>query len=122
MSGALSVLQKLIKMKDVLLDNTQAPIFAMWKDGSAIYPKKAACKLWRKDGAFDSKFEGLASQKIGYFRWDCSRKLSINVYPDQTEKTFAGLRIEAYDESGRPVVYDALGETIRDDVTGEVSL
>lgn len=43
MSGAPSILLKVIMMKDALLDNTQTPIVAMWKDGSVIFPNKGLC-------------------------------------------------------------------------------
>lgn len=39
-SSAPSVLQKIIVMKDALLDSIQTPVFAMWKDGSVAFPNR----------------------------------------------------------------------------------
>ncbi len=40
LTGTPSILQKIIMMKDALLDNTETPILAMWKDGSVTLPNK----------------------------------------------------------------------------------
>jgi hypothetical protein len=40
LSSAPSYLQKAIMMKDALLDNTNTPILAMWKDESLTVPNK----------------------------------------------------------------------------------
>lgn len=41
-----SALQKIILMKDALLDNTDIPILAMWKDESLTVPNRAARRLF----------------------------------------------------------------------------
>src|SRR6266699_1910613 len=46
-SSTPSVLQKVIMTKDALLDKTQMPILAMWKDGSVSFPNKAARRLFQ---------------------------------------------------------------------------
>jgi hypothetical protein len=45
-SSASSSLQKVIMMKDALLDGTETPILAMWKDESLTVPNKAARRLF----------------------------------------------------------------------------
>ncbi|KAH7319265.1 hypothetical protein BKA65DRAFT_409056 [Rhexocercosporidium sp. MPI-PUGE-AT-0058] len=45
-SGAPSTLQKIILMKDALMDTTSVPILAMWKDESLTIPNKAARRLF----------------------------------------------------------------------------
>lgn len=47
-SGAPSILQKVIILKDALLDNTEVPILAMWRDESLTIPNKAARRLFAK--------------------------------------------------------------------------
>ncbi|EDO03824.1 hypothetical protein SS1G_06305 [Sclerotinia sclerotiorum 1980 UF-70] len=48
-SGAPSILQKVIVLKDALLDNTEIPILAMWKDESVTIPNKAARRLFARE-------------------------------------------------------------------------
>jgi PAS domain S-box-containing protein len=122
-SSTPSLLQKMILMKDALLDNTEMPIVAMWKDGSVSMPNKAARKLLQKSGAQDTR-EGL--DLIGGWQlWkeDFSRRLELPEYPItrliKTEIPFASMRVGIFDEQGRKIIYDVLGEAIRDDSTGE---
>ena len=121
----LSHLQKLTKMKDALLNNTEVPIFAMWKDGSAVFPNRASRKLCRRDSGFDDTLRGAASlMNWETYSEDFSRKLSIDEYPIsillRSEQPFESMRVGVYDGNGRPLLCDARGELIRDDATGEV--
>lgn len=119
-----SLLQKMTLIKDALLDNTEMPILAMWKDGSAMFPNKAARRL------FGNKGEGIASSDgFGLLRqwrlWneDFTQEMDPEDFPIavllRTEKPFSNMRLGAYDLEGNRVVYDVLGEAIRDDQTGE---
>ena len=121
----LSNLQKLTKMKDVVLDSTEVPIFVMWKDGSAVFPNRASRNLSREKVDFDHKLRGRAS----LLNWDSytedfSRKLSIDELPIsvllRTEQPFEHMRMGLYDKTGRRLICDARGELLRDDTTGEV--
>lgn len=123
-NAPLSHLQKLTKMKDFLLNSTQVPVLAMWKDGSAVFPNRASRKLCRQDISFDDTLKGRAS----LLNWDTysedfSRKLSLDEHPIsvllRTEEPFESMRIGFYDRSGRRFICDARGELIRDE-TGEV--
>lgn len=123
-NAPLSHLQKLTKMKDVLLNNTEVPVLAMWKDGSAVLPNRASRNLCRKDG-FDDTLKG----KSGLKNWivytaDFSRALTIDEFPIsvlcETEVPFPSMHIGLYDGSGRRIICDTRGELIRDDATGEV--
>lgn len=123
-SSTPSILHKLFTMKDAVLDNTQMPIIAMWKDSSVSFPNKAARNLFRTYEEPDPLHEG-----VGVLRhWDVydehfKRKLEPEEYPIsvllRTETPFAGVRIGMYNQEGNKVVYDVLGEAIRDEVTGE---
>jgi PAS domain S-box-containing protein len=119
-----SILQKMILMKDALLDNTQMPILAMWKDGSVTFPNKAARRLFHKDADLnrgDDGFDLLLNWHV--FTEDFSRKLELSEYPIsvilRTEQPFSSIRIGMYDADGRKIVFDVLGEAIRDEETGE---
>ncbi|KAH6681065.1 hsp90-like protein [Plectosphaerella plurivora] len=117
-----SVLQKMILMKDALLDNTEMPIVAMWKDGSVIVPNKAARELLRPDLADDNDGLELLS---GWILWDedFTRTYELHEYPlhilIETEQPFKSVRVGMIDKNGKKIVYDVLGEAVTDNSTGE---
>lgn len=123
-SSTPSLLQKMILMKDALLDNTQMPIFAMWKDGSVSFPNKAARKLLDKNIDLGASTEGFDLIN-GWILWneDFSERLAVSEHPIskllKTEQPFSGHRIGIYDDNNKKIVFDVLGEAIRDDTTGE---
>jgi PAS domain S-box-containing protein len=111
-------------MKDALLDTTQMPILAMWKDGTATFPNKAARNLFRKDDGLDTSLDGLDSlRNWNVYNEDFTRLLELDEYPMsvllRTETPFSGRRIGLYDDEDKKIVFDCLGEVIRDDATGE---
>lgn len=58
-SGAPSILQKVIVLKDALLDNTEVPILAMWKDESLTIPNKAARRLFAREADMSTVKTGM---------------------------------------------------------------
>ncbi|EQK99227.1 ATPase-like, ATP-binding domain protein [Ophiocordyceps sinensis CO18] len=123
-SSTPSLLQKITLMKDALLDNTQMPILAMWKDGSVAFPNKASRLMLTPNADLDSTVDGfdlLNSWQL----WtdDFSRELDVSEYPMsillKTEAPFAGMRVGMYNRERKKLVLDILGEAIRDDTTGE---
>lgn len=119
-----SLLQKMLLMKDALLNKTHTPILAMWKDGSVSFPNVAARKLFAKDAPLDTAINGV--DLLGYWQLyteDFSRRLDHSEHPVsvllRTEAPFSGMRVGIYREDGRKLVFDMLGEAIRDDSTGE---
>ena len=124
LTAAPSILQKLITMKDALLDNTEMPILAMWKDGSVAFPNAAARKLLAKEGGLDkleNGFDLLPGWNV--YTEDFERKLEPREHPIsvliETERPFSGTKIGMYDANGKRHVFDVLGEAVRDDITGE---
>lgn len=123
-SSSPSLLQKIIRMKDALLDNTQMPIVAMWKDGSVTFPNKAARQLLPHDADLDSSSEGFDMLK-NWKMWDdeFTRQLDEEEYPMhillKTGQPFSSIRVGMHDASGNRVVYDVLGEIICDDKSNE---
>ncbi|KAH8899319.1 hypothetical protein GQ53DRAFT_790787 [Thozetella sp. PMI_491] len=123
-SSTPSVLQKIITMKDALLDNTETPILAMWKDGSVTFPNKAARRLFNRQIDFSEPVDGF-DLLPSWTMWteDFSRQLEPNEYPlsvlIHTESPFVGRRCGMQDQDGQRKVFDVLGEAIRDEVTGE---
>ncbi|KAK3341432.1 hypothetical protein B0T25DRAFT_573814 [Lasiosphaeria hispida] len=123
-ASAPSILQKILLMKDALLDNTQTPILAMWKDGSVTFPNKAARELFSKNADLDTPVDGF-DLLPAWAIWteDFSRQLDPSEYPIsvllRTETPFTGRRIGMRNGDGRELVFDVEGAAIRDENTGE---
>ncbi|KAG6226021.1 hypothetical protein E4U26_002635 [Claviceps purpurea] len=124
-SSTPSFLQKIILMKDALIDNTQMPILAMWKDGSVGFPNKAARDLLSVGTKMDVCMDGSELlQRWGLWDEHFTRKLELSEYPMAyllcSETPFPSMRVGILASDGRRLVHDVLGEVIRDDTTGEV--
>lgn len=122
--SAPSVLQKMTIIKDALLDNTETPIVAMWKDCTIAYPNAAARKLMIKGAETASASEGfdILSNWIVYTE-DFSRPLEKREYPIaillETQTPYSGMRVGVIDQDGKKLVLDILAEAIRDEETDE---
>jgi PAS domain S-box-containing protein len=124
-SSSPSSLQKVIMMKEALLDNTETPILAMWKDGSLTIPNRAARRLFHPAADLTVVKDGrdLVSK---WQLWDetFTTQLGPSEYPIsvivKTQTPFSSRKFGIIDpETGRRIVFDALGEAIRDVNTGE---
>ena len=124
-TSAPSSLQKIMMMKDALLDNTQMPIVAMWKDESLSVPNAAARRLFHPE--VDSNHPRDGYDLIS--KWDVwdetfTEKLDPSQYPIsvliRTQTPFASRKIGMYDpDTKKRIVYDCSGEGIFDPKTGE---
>lgn len=124
-SSSPSTLQKVIMMKDALLDTTQVPILAMWKDESLTIPNKAARRLFHPSADLTKvkdRFDLVSKWHI----WDeaFTKRLDPSEYPIsvliRTQTPFESRKIGIWDsETDRKLVMDCLGEAIRDERTGE---
>lgn len=124
LQNAPSMLQKTMILKDALLDNTEMPILAMWKDGTVAFPNAAARKLMEKDATLDKAFDGLeVLSNWTIYTDDFSRKLEPSEFPMgvllRTQTPFSDMRIGVIDRDGNKIRYNVLAEAIRDDETGE---
>lgn len=128
MQSAPSVLQKMLIIKDALLDNTEQPIIAMWRDGSAVYPNAAARQLMVKRPSVEAKPEQPDGNTEILEQWtlyteDFSRMLEPHEYPIsillRTQTPSSGTRFGIIHPNGKRLVYDVLSEAIRDEETGE---
>ncbi|KAG5992270.1 hypothetical protein E4U52_002926 [Claviceps spartinae] len=124
-SSTPSFLQKIILMKDALIDNTQMPIMAMWKDGSVGFPNKAARDLLSVGTKMDVCMDDVELlQRWELWDEDFTRKLELSEYPMAyllcSETPFQSMRVGILASDGRRLVHGVLGEVIRDDTTGEV--
>lgn len=123
LQSAPSVLQKMTIIKDSLLDNTETPIIAMWKDCTVAYPNAACRKLMNK-GVNESASEGFDMlSNWSLYTEDFSRALEHDEYPIaillRTQTPFSGMRVGVIDRDGNKLVLDILAEAIRDEETGE---
>lgn len=111
-------------MKDALLDNTQTPILAMWKDGSVTFPNRAARELFNRTADLETARDGFDILSA-WTLWDdeFTRQLDVDEYPIavllRTETPFTGRRIGMIDGQGNKLIYDAEGAAITDEHTGE---
>lgn len=118
-----SVLQKMMIIKDSLLDNTETPIIAMWKDCTVAYPN-AACRKLMNHSVIDSSSDGadILNNWVVYSE-DFSRVLEPHEYPIaillDTQTPYSGLRVGIIDQNGKRLVLDILAEAIRDEETDE---
>jgi hypothetical protein len=124
LSTASSSLQRLFVMKDALLDSTEVPILAMWKDGGLSIANKAARKLFHTDAK-------LADVKTGHDvvrqwnAWDeaFTAPLKQEEHPImeliRTEQPYTSRIIGVVDSNGRRELLECSGEAIRDEGTGE---
>jgi PAS domain S-box-containing protein len=125
MSSAPSALQKVILMKEALLDQTTTPILAMWKDESLTIPNKAARELFIPNADLTKVKDG-AQLLTRWQVWDetFTTILDPSEYPisviTKTQTPFASRKIGMiHPETEQRIVFDCLGEAIRDDNTGE---
>lgn len=124
LQNAPSMLQKTMILKDALLDNTEMPILAMWKDGTVAFPNAAARRLMEKDATLDKPFDGLeVLSNWTIYTDDFSRTLEPSEFPMgvllRTQIPFTDMRIGVIDRDGNKIRYNVLAEAIRDDETGE---
>ncbi|KAF7919731.1 hypothetical protein BELL_1229g00010 [Botrytis elliptica] len=124
-SGAPSILQKVIVLKDALLDNTEVPILAMWKDESLTIPNKAARRLFAREADMSTVKTGFdLVQKWHCYNHDFTEALDPAEYPIsilvRTQTPFSSRLLGVYDpDTGEKILYDCLGEAVRDPDTGE---
>ena len=120
-----SALQKVVMMKEALINNTQVPILAMWKDESLTIPNKAARRLFHPDADLTQIRDG-ADLVTKWHIWDetFTTRLDPSEYPIsilvRSQTPFSSFKIGVVDpETNRQIVFDCLGEAIRDESTGE---
>ncbi|KAJ0122286.1 hypothetical protein J7T55_002799 [Diaporthe amygdali] len=124
LQSAPSMLQKTMILKDALLDNTEMPILAMWKDGTVAFPNAAARRLMEKDATLDKPIDGLeVLSNWTLYTDDFSRTLEPSEFPMgvllRTQTPFSDMRIGVIDRDGKKIRYNVLAEAICDDETGE---
>ncbi|PWW73294.1 hypothetical protein C7212DRAFT_218172 [Tuber magnatum] len=122
-SSVPSVLQKITRMKDAVLDAMEIPVFAMWHDGSIGMANRAARDLRPTDKNLENAESGGFTSRCNIWTEDFSRQLTEDEIPIfrllQSKKALAPQRIGTFSPTGNKIVYDTSGEGIYDDETGE---
>lgn len=127
LSSTPTLLQKMTTIKDALLDNTQMPILGMWKDGSAPVMNAAARELFVDPNEVDGDY-GVGLDVLP--KWEVydetfARKFDYSEFPIavliRTGKPFLSMRVGMrHPRRDTRIVFDVLGEIIKDDTTGEM--
>ncbi|KAH9893074.1 hypothetical protein F4778DRAFT_309004 [Xylariomycetidae sp. FL2044] len=123
-SSTPSTFHKMSIMKDALLDNTEMPILAMWKDGSAPVWNRAARDLLNDTSSIDPQYADDLLPRWDVYDEDFSRKYDESEFPIsillRDQKPFSGMRVGMYNrKKDVRIIFDVLGEVITDDETGE---
>lgn len=121
LSSAPSVLQKVSRLKEALLNATNLPCHSAWHDFSVSVPNRAIMNLAPigLDSKDVSAEEFLAEWEI--FDESFTRRLPVDEYPivriiRERQKLPPGCRIGLKDpRDGKPKVYDITGDVVRDD-------
>ncbi|CAG8952830.1 hypothetical protein HYFRA_00007543, partial [Hymenoscyphus fraxineus] len=125
LSSSPSSLQRIITMKDALMDGTTVPILAMWKDQSLTIPNKAARRLFSPKADLSDVKDGMDLVS----KWELWDETFTSVldpldYPIavlvRTQTPFSSRKIGLIDpDTNERLIFDCLGEAITDENTGE---
>jgi PAS domain-containing protein len=116
--------EKLFVIKDALLDSTETPILAMWKDFGLTISNKAARQMLHLDENLSAVTSG-SDLVMKWQAWDeaFTAPLKAEEYPIiqliRTEKPFTSRKVGIKDNTGCKHILDFSGEAIRDEITGE---
>lgn len=118
-----SVLERMMRMKDAVLDAMEIPVFGMWHDGSMGFTNRAAQAL--SHARKDTYTFHRSDITIWFKVWseDFERELDLEEYPIikllRTRKPIDSDRFGMYSREGKKLVFDSHGDGIYDTVTGE---
>lgn len=118
-----TVLRKLSRMKDAIINAMEIPVIACWKDESLAIPNKAAMKMMhtRADPINNEAYDMLSRFRL--YTADFQRELDPEEYPliklCRTQKPFTKVKIGVLDVDGNQRVCDLSGEGVYDEKTGE---
>ncbi|KAL8663935.1 MAG: hypothetical protein Q9202_003484 [Teloschistes flavicans] len=122
-TSAPSVLKKIARMKDAIMNAVDIPVFTLWKDESLGFPNKAAAQLMQQDAdpTTEAAYDLLSRFRV--YTEDFKRELAPEEYPVvqlcRTQKPFNKWKVGVVDRNGKHLIYDVSGEGIHDEKTGE---
>ena len=121
--SSLSRTEKLMRMKDAMLDATDIPVIALWQDGSTSVPNKAVARIMHFDSDPVSDDGGDVLSRYRVFTEDFERELKQHEFPlvklCRTQQPFSKIRIGLLDSQSRQKVYEVAGQCVYDEKTGD---
>ena len=114
---------KLMRMKDAMLDATDIPVIAMWQDGSLAVQNKAVARImyFDTDPVSDDASDVLSRHRV--FTEDFHRELEQYEFPIvklcRTQQPFSRIRIGIMDSQSRQKVFEISGQCVYDEKTGD---
>ena len=118
-----SVLQKIARMKDGILNAMEIPVVAMWKDESLSIPNKAAARLMHQnaDPISEEAYDLLSRLKV--YTEHFERQLTPEEMPIvqlcRNQTPFSKWKVGVLDATSSRKNYDVSGEGIFDEKTGD---
>ena len=114
---------KLMRMKDAMLDATDIPVIALWHDGSLAAENEAVAQIKYFGQSPVSAAAGPILSSYRVFTEDFDREFEQYDFPlvklCRTQQPFSRIRIGLLDSKSRRRVYEILGRCIYDEQTGE---
>ena len=121
--GDPSVHHRISRLKDAIIDSIGIPIMAMWKDGSLAVHNKAISRLMYDGPDIASTDVDKTLSRFRVYTEDFERELEQYEWPIlklcREQKTFKGFRVGTIDHKGTRRVFEATGDGIHDEQTGE---
>ena len=119
----LSQTDKLMRMKDAMLDATDIPVIALWQDESLAVPNKAIVRMMHFDPDVVSDDAGDVLSRYRVFTEEFDRELEQHEFPIvklcRTQQPFSRIRVGIMDSQSRQRVLEAIGQCIYDEKTGD---
>lgn len=113
--------QKASQLKDAILNSTNMPAYAMWKDETFGIPNKALLKLSPNvDSSYGAGDQREFLSQFQIFTEDFSRQLTVDEFPImelcRNQEPFWNRRVGMnHPKTGAQLIYDVHGELITDD-------
>lgn len=116
-------IDKLMRMKDAMLDATDIPVIAMWQDGSLAVQNKAVARImyFDTDPVSDDASDVLSRYRV--FTEDFHRELEQYEFPIvklcRTQQSFSRINYGIMDSQSRQKVFEISGQCVYDEKTGD---
>lgn len=118
-----TVIKKIARMKDAIMNAVDTPVFTLWKDESLGFPNKAAARLMQQevDPTTEDAYDILSRLRV--YTEDFKQELTPEEFPIvqlcRTQTPFSKWKIGVIDGEGEHLNFDVSGEGIHDEKTGE---
>ena len=120
---AMSNEEKLERMKDVMVDKIETPVFAIWRDESVIVGNRSGYELMYDNAGYKvvNAFEFLSRFRV--FTPDFETEIDQQDYPlvklCRSRQPFSKWTVGMLDSKSRHAVFEISGDCVYDEITGE---